>query len=158
MWLRKKVPGDFLSRPLHCGLLSSKKTTEVLSRNPTVAFNADALEQNGRRDNIQILGVVAEHNEDKYQKVVDVAKKIGVTIDKTDINVCHCLPARRNGPKGIVVKCFKRHTNHLIIGNKKNLRKMGQRLFINDDLTPLRGKVMYLIRKKRGSFECDYCK
>ena len=32
------------------------------------------------------------------------------------------------------------------MGNEK-LKEMGQRLFINDDVTPLRGKVVYLIRQ-----------
>ena len=31
-----------------------------------------------------------------YQKVVDVAEQIGVTIEKTDNGVCHRLPTRRN--------------------------------------------------------------
>ena len=33
--------------------------------------------------------------------------------------------------------------------NTKKLKEMGQRTFINDNVTPLRGMAMYLIRQKK---------
>ena len=81
-------------------------------------------------------------------KVVDVTEQILVTIDKTDIFVCHCILTRRNGPKIIIVKFVQTQTKHLIMGNKKKLIEMDQRLFIHADITPPRGKVMHFIKRK----------
>ena len=116
----------------------------VKSKIPIGAFRADLLEQFGRRDSKRISGVIEEHNKDVCQKLVDVAKPFGVTKDKTNTSVC--LPTKRNGPKRIILKFVRRQTKHLIMGKKKKLREMGQRLFI-DDVTPQRGKVMYLNRQ-----------
>ena len=155
VWLPKEILRDFLTRPFHCGFCSAKQAAKVfevlkpnLLRTPTGAFHADVLEQYGRRDNIQISVFVEEQNKDVYQKVANVADRIEVTIDKTDISVCHSFPPRRNGPKGINRKLVRRKTKRLIMGNQKKLKKMGQQLFINDDVAPLRGKVTYLTRQK----------
>ena len=63
-------PRHFLTRPFYCGFCSAKQATEVSevskqvsSGTPTVAFHADALENYGRSDHIQISGVIEEENE-----------------------------------------------------------------------------------------------
>ena len=96
-------PQRLLDSTIHCGFCSAKQAAKVfevlkpnLLRTPTCAFHADELEQYGRRDNIQISGVVEEQNKDVYQKVANVADRIEVTIDKTNISVCHRLPPKRN--------------------------------------------------------------
>ena len=43
---------------------------------------ADLKEQYGRRDNIRILGLEENNDEDVYERVVEVANDIGVTISK----------------------------------------------------------------------------
>ena len=49
-------------------------------------FCKDSDEQFGRRDIIRSFGV-EEINEDVYERVIEVAKDIGVTISKQDISV-----------------------------------------------------------------------
>ena len=49
-------------------------------------FCKDSDEQFGRRDNIRSFGV-EEFNEDVNERVIEVAKDIGVTISKQDISV-----------------------------------------------------------------------
>ena len=63
------------------------------------AFHAEALEKYGRRDNFLFSGVVEEQNKNVYQKVVDLVEQIEVTIDKTDITVCHPRPTCGIDPK-----------------------------------------------------------
>ena len=98
-----------------------------------------------RRNNIPNSGVDEDYYEDVYQKFVDLTGHIGVTIHKT---VCHRLPKRRNGPKGIVIYVM-RQTNHLIMGNKRKLKEMSHRLHIIVDFTTLKRKVIHLIRQKK---------
>ena len=48
----------------------------------------------------------------------------------------------------VIVKFARSRTEHLIKGNKKKLRELGQRVVNNDEMTPLRGKVIYYVRQK----------
>ena len=102
-------------------------------------FLSDANEQNGRRENVRIFGVEEQTGEDVYQQVVDVVKGTGVENCKSDISVCHRLPARGQSGKPIIVK------------KKSGLRhQSGRPIYINDDITQLRARLLKS-RKNRMS-------
>ena len=48
-------------------------------------YQMDQAEQNSRGDNFIIKGIAEENDEDLKQKIIDVAKKIDVTLDPTEI-------------------------------------------------------------------------
>ena len=70
----------------------------------SILFLWDAIEQYGRRENVRIFAVEEETGEDVYQQVVNVVKGTGVEVCKSDISVCHRLPARGQSGKLIIVK------------------------------------------------------
>ena len=84
-------------------------------------FNADSNEQYGRRDNGRIFGLKEEADEDVYQKVVDVAMKVG-QISKTDISICHRVPSKNlinDEGRPIIVKFERRQTKSGPMAHKK---------------------------------------
>ena len=82
-------------------------------------FQADAIEQHGRRDNMKNSGVTEEPGEDVYRKVVDVEQEAGLLIAKEDISVCHRLTTQKLGPNFIVAKFVRPPLKHNMMANKK---------------------------------------
>ena len=97
-----------MNSPFLCGFCATSEVSELREKQSqdseqspitgklSSLFNADSIEQYGRRDNVRIFGVKEEADEDVYQKVVDVAMKVGHQISKTDISICHRVPSGKN--------------------------------------------------------------
>ena len=82
--------------------------------------------------------------------VVNLAQKVGVQIDEKDISVAHRLPGNRYAkkPRTIIVKFVRRTTKTNLMRKKANLRNTdGPNIFITDDLTRLRGKMLYEMKQ-----------
>ena len=79
-----------------------------------------------------------------YQQVVDVVKGKGVEICKSDISVCHRLPAR-----GKSVKFVRRETKLALMRKKSGLRHQSSRpIYINDGITQLRARLLKTLKEK----------
>ena len=112
-------------------------------------FLSDANEQNGRRKNVRIFGVEEQTGENVYVQVVDVMKGTGVEICKSDISVCHRLPARGQSGKTIIVKFVRRETKLALMKKKSGLRhESGRHIYINDDITQLRARLLKSLKGK----------
>ena len=112
-------------------------------------FLSDANEQYGRREKVRIFGVEEQTGEDVYQKVVDVVKATGVEICQNDISVCHSLPARGQSGKPIIVKFVRRETKLALMKKKSGLRhQSGRPIYINDDITQLRARLVKSLKGK----------
>ena len=84
-----------------------------------------------------------------YQQVVDVVKGIGVEICKSDISVCHRLPARGQSIKPIIVKFVRRETKLALMKRKSGLRhQSGRPIYINDDISQLRARLLKSLKEK----------
>ena len=84
-----------------------------------LTFQADAIEQHGRRDIVKISGVTEEPGEDVYRKVVDFEEDTGPLIAKEDVSVCHRLTTQKLGPNFIVAKFVRPPLKHNMMTNKK---------------------------------------
>ena len=126
-----------MNRPFLCGFCAASEVSELREKQSqdseqspitgkfSSLFNADSNEQYGRRDNIRIFGVKKEADEDVYQKVVDVAMKVGRQISKTDISICHRVPSsnlKKDEGRPIIVKFVRRQTKSGLMANKKSLK------------------------------------
>ena len=100
IWLPKRRPINFMDRPFLCGFCAAARFEECKTSPPSKnadimsLFCADSNEQHGRRANIRIFQVEEINDEDVYERVVKVAKDIGVTIPKQDIKVYRRQPSR----------------------------------------------------------------
>ena len=120
------------------------KTSTVDDRSPII--EADRIEQYGRTENVRIFGVEEEPDEDVSAKVVSWTEKAGITITAHDISTCHRLPGGSKGPKPLIAKFFRRDTKHQLMKHKRSLKETS--ISVNDDLTPLRAKIIRDLRSK----------
>ena len=112
-------------------------------------FLSDANEQYGRREKDRIFGVEEQTGEDVYQQVVDVVKGTGVEICKSDFSICNRLPARGQSGKPNIVKFVRRETKLALMKKKSGLRhQSGRPIYINDDITQLRARLLNLLKEK----------
>ena len=110
---------------------------------------SDANEQYGRRENVRMFVVEEQTGEDVYQQVVDVVKGTGVEICKSDISVCHRLPARGQSGKPIIVNFVRRETKLALMKKKSGLgHQSGRPIYTNDDITQLRARLLKSLKEK----------
>lgn len=117
----------------------------------------DRLEQYSRRDSIRISGVPEERQENTNEKVIKVVSDLGLSIQPSDISVSHRLgPYNGNSnnvrPRPIIAKFVRRDIKTQICRNKKKIKNVQGRenVFIDEDLTPLRFRLVKELRKEPG--------
>ena len=109
----------------------------------------DALEQQGRCNNIRILGV-KESAEEIPEVAMEVGEKLGVKLTPADFDRCHRLGTsspdanQRKKHRPLLVKFSSRRIRGLVMGARSKLK--GTDIFLNDDLTPARQKLLYNVR------------
>ena len=114
----------------------------------------DKLEQYSRRENVKIYGLIEEENENTDERVIKLFNDIGVEFDVNDISVSHRIGkiSRNNDdtrPRPLIVKLLRRNKKTEIMKNKKRLKDKPhyKNVYINDDLTQLRAKIIAELRK-----------
>ena len=130
------------------------------------SFDMDRLEQYSRKENIRVHGIPEVPGENTSRILVELARDIGVEMSETDISVSHRLPgkARPNGnpgnpprPRVIIAKFVRRDTKNTIMRNKKKLKELQntrKEVYIEDDLTPLRSRLIREIKKDTSVKTC----
>ena len=102
-------------------------------------MKVDALEQYGRRLNLEIAGVPVKDNENTNDIVVEVAKLANVEITKDQISTFHRLAAKpkRNAidqaarsPPPIIVRFINRDIRNRLYANRQNLRIANSKHFL----------------------------
>lgn len=115
-------------------LEKDKKISELESK-------IDNLEQYQRRQCVRIFGIVEEENEDTNKIAIDVAQKIGVELNVSDIDRSHRV-GRRDGdkPRPIIVKFVSYRKRWEIFSNKRKLK--GSKITVREDLTKVRHAIL----------------
>ena len=144
------------------GLNDQIKTLKKNANNQIIdsKIRDDALEQYNRRDSIRIYGIPQSEAEKTnsritLNKVLDTMKKIDLEdqVKEDKISTCHRIHRRNKDssrPDPIIVKLVARHSKDLIMGNASKLKNGSnqQIQFINEDLTPLRSRLVNFIKTK----------
>ncbi|KAK3873783.1 hypothetical protein Pcinc_021208 [Petrolisthes cinctipes] len=110
------------------------------------SYQLEQMEQYSRRENVRIKGIRCTEGEDVTATVIKVAEDIGVTLIQADISVCHCIgtSSDANRPKPIIVRLARREKKIELMKNKKKLKRG---IYIDEDLTKMRSKMLYEIRR-----------
>ena len=159
VWLPTRMPKNLTERPFVCGYCAFTEVetlrkeahgdSKVQETRLSNLLLSDANEQYGRREVIRIFGVKEQTGEDVYQQVVDVVKGTGVEVCKSDISVCHRLPARGQSGKPINVKFVRRETKLALMKKKSGLRhQSGRPIYINDNIKQLRARLLKPLKRK----------
>ena len=110
------------------------------------SYQLEKNEQFQKRENIRIKGLTYEENENTEQRVIGLARDIGVTLTSDDISERYRVGATTDTsyPKPVFVRLAKRTKKVEIMKNKKKCRRG---VYIDEDLTRMRSNMMYEIRK-----------
>ena len=137
---------DFAKAELHTVKAELKK--EKFER----MISVDALEQYQRKDSLRITGIPHEAGETTPQlenKVMDIARKLGVELKREEISVTHRLKADKKGGVPTIIKFSTRRSKDLVFGAKKNMKGVSEfdNVFISEDLTRLRFRTLMSAKK-----------
>ena len=101
-----------MGRPLLCGFFAHDKTVGKTSRSfehGQQKFEADAVEQYRRRDNVRIVGHDDGHpNEDFCEQSIKVTDFCGLNLTRNVINVCHRLPSQTAVKRLLIARYARR--------------------------------------------------
>ena len=127
------------------------------------------LEQYSRRDCVEIKGIEYTANESTDEIVVNVAKKMGLTLTKADISVSHRLNYQaqehssfhdlQDLPPKIIAKFISRNVRDNFMKNKNKIKKE-DRIYINESLTKENRQIFNncLQYKKKHQFKYIWTK
>ena len=130
-------------------------------------FRDDELEQYTRRDNLRIVGVSDTETESEGEltaKIMKIAKEADVALSASNISTCHRLGAPKKSnpnpnesttptiptkPRQVIVRFTHRKKKNEFYKNRFNLKGKDEckGVFINEDLTTMRYKMMMCARK-----------
>lgn len=116
-------------------------------------YDNDKLEQYSRRENLRITGIVEETNETEdilEAKVIELAGDMGVELKSEDISVAHRLGKPKEGGRPIIVRFCQRKKKNEVMRNKKKLKGKDRKVYVNEDLTSLRAKLMKMAKEQES--------
>ena len=126
-----------------------------VDENLKLKIGIDDANQYSRRDSVRINGLdedPAESESDLVEKIVDIAKITGAEISDRDISIAHRLPIKIKGVRQVICKFTSRRAKIAFYYARMKLKDSdkGKGIFINEDLTKLRYKLMMEAKKVPG--------
>ena len=109
----------------------------------------DRMEQVEKQNNIRMKGITYAESEDTAEKVIELAQSISVTLDRNDFT-CYRTGNIENASRPVMVRLHKKHKKIELMKAKKHLAR-GKT--IEEDLTRLRSKLYYTVRKSENTIK-----
>ena len=127
----------------------------------------DNLEQYGRRQNFEFVGIPYEKNETLNQIVSDLAEKIGVPIKDEDISIAHRLKASQNAkpekPPNVIVRFTNQRIRNKIYQSRSAAKSINNfpvqqmtRFFINENLTNEKKELFWQTKQRARELGYHY--
>ena len=125
----------------------------------------DALEQYGRRQNLEIVGVSVKDNENTNAIVLEVARLMNVKVEPHHISISHRLPIKLKDPVDsarkphpvILARFTNRDIRNQLFANRNLLRSAKlsnfsvpgtEKIFVNENLTEMRKRLFWMVKQK----------
>ena len=124
------------------------------------------MEQYGRRNNIEIIGIPeCVENEKLEETVVEVLNKIDLNVSNNDIEACHRLGKQKNKPRKTIIRFVNGKFAKKAILNRKGLKHAdtsslgldSHKVFINENLTRANSKIAFHSRSLKRNSLIDEC-
>ena len=121
-------------------------------------FKLDTLEQYGRRENLRFHNIPEseENKDDGENQVLEIANALNIELMPSDIQCAHRLgkkrantnPTKAPNPRPIIVRfqSFKKRNQFLYAKPSLKKNENYKNVFISEDLTPLRAKLLLYIK------------
>ena len=129
----------------------------------------DEVEQYGRRQNLEIVGVPVQENEDTNALVIEVAKLLDIEVPPDQISTSHRLPINPNSKisktSPIIVRFVNRDIRNKLYANRKltrsvNLNKFSvagtEKIYLNENLAQIRKKLFGKTKQKAKQMNYRY--
>lgn len=121
------------------------------ARVATLEKGVDQAEQYSRRNNLRITGYNEAENENTDGIVMQMASDIGVDLHLSEIDRSHRVgkpDAERTRPREIIVKFTSYRARQKLFKMRTELKNKGYNgVFLNEDLTRFRSKLLFEARK-----------
>ena len=78
---------------------------------------------------------------------MEVAAQVGVKLEADDISVAHRLGKVGENSRPVIVR-FGHRKRNAVVKNKKELKKKQKKIYINEDLTPLRSTLLKMTKEQ----------
>lgn len=124
------------------------------------------LEQYSRNKNIEIVNVEKIDTDNVEEVVLAIGNKLGVKIEKSQIEAAHRLPRRGRGsaPEKIIVQFASRKTRDEFVLSKKVITNSdifgqlgkGSRIYINENLTPYYQDILWKAKQFSKEFSFKF--
>ena len=139
-------------------LAAALKTQEIKD-----SIKVDELEQYGRRQNLEIVGIPEKEDENTNAIVLEVAKMLDVDIMSSHISTSHRLPKKtassrnNSGSSPIIVRFTSGDIRNQIYANRKKARFVDlknfsvsdtKNIFVNENLTPFRKHLFWKTKQQ----------
>ena len=140
------------------------QSTTLKSSNEKEKEKVDALEQYGRRQNLEIVGVPLKEGENTNEIAIEVAKMLNVSLTPDQISTSHRLQTRPKPTNSepaasppIIVRFLSRDVRNQLYANRKlartaNLQEFSlqgaMNVYINENLTQSRKKLFWHAKQK----------
>ena len=125
----------------------------------------DALEQYGRRQNLEIVGVPVKDNENTNAIVMEVARLMNVKVEPHHISIFHRQPTKLKDPADsarklhpvILARFTNRDIRNQLFANRNLLRSAKltnffvrgtEKIFVNENLTKMRKRLFWMVKQK----------
>ena len=123
--------------------------------------NQDHLEQYQRRNSLRISGIQETEKEDCAAIALDIANnvmKLYPPLAITDIDRAHRTGKHALGrSRQILVKFATYRQRKRVMDARKKLDSINSRIYVNEDLTKARGKLLYLARCAKKANKIEEC-
>ena len=145
--------GEVLNKALlkiGTSLREKNSDPSLLANVRVLTYDNDKLQQYTRRENVRIFGIPVDSTETPEmteKKTLELLNKTGVTVTESDISACHRLGKPSNGTRPVIVRFVSRRKRTEVMRKKKVLREKAEKIYINDDLTPLRSRLLKLVKE-----------
>lgn len=125
------------------------KVNDLEQRMVAVELNSDAQEQYGRRNCLRISGISESANENTDRIVLAIAEDLNVPLTQADIDRSHRVGKPIRGGRQIIVKFATYRARQALFEERKKLTQIQKysNVFINEDLTARRSKLLYDARQ-----------
>ena len=140
-------------------------STELEESDKKEQDKVDSLEQYGRRNNLEIVGVPYKEGENTNKIAMEVCKLIDVDITQDQISTFHRLQTKKRTNEKIIsppiiVRFISRDVRNKVLSNRKLIRSADMKkfcingienLYVNENLTKFRKKLFRSAKHKAKS-------
>ena len=128
------------------------------------------LEQYGRRDNLEFIGIPQQPNENTNEIIKKLVKKLNITLNDRDISISHRLqrnigsknPENNDHPP-IIVRFTNRAIRNEIYKKRNCIQQISnfeiqgmEKMYINENLTNFRKQLFNMARKLQKEHEYKF--